>query len=107
MLNIGMKYIICYVVKAIANVYQIELYLVLNEKNHSDTRGTFILHGSEAESLKNHPYISWVELDPTEYPDEYPQPSLYGQRFESQVKVYRDLVNGQVTTSISNFCRIK
>ena len=66
-----------------------------DEKNHSDTRGTFILHGSEAESLKNHPYISWVELDPTEYPDEYPQPSLYGQRFESQVKVYRDLVNGQ------------
>lgn len=62
-----------------------------DDKKHSPTRGTFELHGTEANNLKNHPHIAWVELDPTEYPDQYPQPELYAQRFTSDVKIYRDL----------------
>jgi len=61
-----------------------------DEKKHSPTRGTFILHGSEAEALKNHPNIAWVELDPTEYPEEYPEPSHCIKRWGGNVKVYRD-----------------
>ena len=62
-----------------------------DEKEHSPTRGTFILHGSEADSLKNHPHVKWVELDPSEYPEEYPKPGHYIKRFNKNVKVYRDL----------------
>jgi hypothetical protein len=62
-----------------------------DEKDHSPTRGTFILHSNEAEDLKNHPNVSWVELDPTEYPEEYPKPSHYIKRWGKNVKVYRDL----------------
>ena len=70
-----------------------------DEKEHSPTRGTFILHGNEAESLKNHPHISWVELDPSSYPDEYPKPSHYIKRWDKNVKVYRDLdANAPVST---------
>jgi hypothetical protein len=65
-----------------------------DEKCHSKTRGTFELHGTEADSLKNHPHIAWVELDPTEYPDKYPQPELYAQRFPEDIKIYRDLTGG-------------
>ena len=62
-----------------------------DEKDHSPTRGTFILHGNEVDTLKNHPNIAWVELDPTEYPEEYPKPSPYIKRWGKEVKVYRDL----------------
>jgi hypothetical protein len=70
-----------------------------DEKDHSPTRGTFILNENEAESLKNHPHISWVELDPTEYPEEYPKPSPYIKRWGKQVKVYRDLGSSVPVTS--------
>ena len=53
-----------------------------DEKDHSPTRGTFILHGNEVDTLKNHPNIACVELDPTEYPDEYPKPSHYIKRWD-------------------------
>lgn len=62
-----------------------------DEKDHSPTRGTFILHGNEAESLKSHLHVKWVELDPSEYPEEYPKPSHYVKRWGGEVKVYRDL----------------
>jgi hypothetical protein len=62
-----------------------------NEMDHSPTRGTFVLHSYEAESLKNHPCIEWIELDPSEYPEEYPKPSHYIKRWGKNVKVYRDL----------------
>lgn len=62
-----------------------------NEMEHSATRGTFVLHSHEAENLKNHPYIDWIELDPSEYPEEYPKPSHYIKRWGKNVKVYRDL----------------
>jgi hypothetical protein len=70
-----------------------------DEKEHSATRGTFILHGSEANSLKNHPYVEWVELDPTENPEEYPKPSHYIKRWSKEVKVYRDLNAGNQPVS--------
>ena len=65
-----------------------------DEKEHSPTRGSFILHGVEAEELKNHPHVEWVELDPTENPDEYPKPSHYINRWDLDIKVYRDLDGG-------------
>jgi uncharacterized membrane protein len=60
-------------------------------KEHSPTRGTFLLHGNEAEVIKNHPHVEWIELDPTEYKDQYPKPGHYIKRFNKNVKVYRDL----------------
>ena len=69
-----------------------------DEKDHSPTRGPFILHENEVDTLKNHPNIAWVELDPTEYPDEYPKPSHYIKRWGKEVKVYRDLdINAPVS----------
>jgi len=62
-----------------------------DEKCHSPTRGTFILHDNEAELLKNDPRIDWVELDVTVYPEEYPKPELYIKRWNKDVKIYRDL----------------
>jgi len=60
-------------------------------KNHSQTRGTFELEDYEAEDLKNHPYIDWIELSPTDNPDAYPEPQPATKRFKRDVKVYRDL----------------
>ena len=62
-----------------------------DEKLHSPTRGTFELSEEEVEDLKNHEHIEWIELDPTEYKDEYPKPGHYIKRFNKNVKVYRDL----------------
>lgn len=72
-----------------------------DEKEHSSTRGTFILHGSEAESLKNDPRIDWVELSPRDNLDKYPTPSPATKRWKRDVKVYRSLDNilSGVTTS--------
>jgi len=71
-----------------------------DEKEHSPTRGTFILHGNEAESLKNHPHVKWVELDPSSYPEEYPKPELHIKRWNKNVKVYRDLNGGGQPVSL-------
>ena len=62
-----------------------------DEKCHSSTRGTFILHGSEADALKNDSRIDWVELDVATYPEKYPNPELYIKRWNKEVKIYRDL----------------
>ena len=56
-------------------------------KEHSPTRGTFLLHGNEAQEIANHPHVEWIELDPTEYKDEYPKPGHYIKRFNKNVKV--------------------
>lgn len=62
-----------------------------DEKDHSPTRGTFELTEEEVESLRNHPNIDWIELDPSTYPEKYPKPGHYIKRFNKNVKVYRDL----------------
>jgi hypothetical protein len=97
-----------YTIKVVDSVYWEEIHSTLcgvsscehipdrqvtcfDEKCHSPTRGTFILYSNEAESLKNDPRISWVELDISTYPEEYPKPELYIKRWDKNVKIYRDL----------------
>lgn len=62
-----------------------------DEKLHSPTRGTFLLHGTEVEKLKNDSRIDWIELSPQDNPDSYPKPSPAVYRWGKNVKVYRDL----------------
>ena len=62
-----------------------------DEKEHSPTRGTFELEDDEAEQLKNHEHIEWVELSPIDNPDSFPKPQFATKRFKRDVKVYRDL----------------
>jgi hypothetical protein len=62
-----------------------------DDKLHSPTRGTFILHGTEVELLKNDPRIDWIELSPQDNPDSYPKPEPATNRWNKQVKIYRDL----------------
>jgi hypothetical protein len=71
-----------------------------DEKLHSPTRGTFELEDAEAEELKNHEHIEWVELSPTDNPDSFPKPQPATKRFKGNVKVYRDLgVNAPPSTN--------
>lgn len=65
-----------------------------DDKLHSPTRGTFLLHKTEADRLSQDSCIDWIELDPTENPEEYPKPSHYIKRWGKEVKVYRDLNGG-------------
>ena len=65
-----------------------------DEKEHSTTRGTFSLHATEMNELKDHPYIEWIELSPSDNPDNYPKPEIATKRFKKNVKVYRDLSSG-------------
>jgi len=75
-----------------------------DEKEHSPTRGTFLLTDEEAVTLGNHPHVEWIELDPLSYPEEYPEPSLYEKRWGKSVKVYRDLgaPNNPVSTGATS-----
>lgn len=71
----------------------------LDDKLHSPTRGTFMLHKTEANALVQDSCIDWIELDPTENPDEYPKPEHYIKRWGKEVKVYRDLNGGNQPVS--------
>ncbi len=62
-----------------------------DEKEHSPTRGTFLLTEEEAQELTNHPNIKWIELSSIEYPKIYPQPVPIASRWPTDVKIYRDL----------------
>jgi len=68
-------------------------------KLHSPTRGTFLLHKTEADRLAQDSSIDWIELDPSENPDEYPKPEHYIKRWGKEVKVYRDLNGGNQPVS--------
>ena len=70
-----------------------------DDKLHSPTRGTFLLHKSEADRLAQDSCIDWIELDPSENPDEYPKPEHYVKRWGKEVKVYRDLNGGNQPVS--------
>jgi hypothetical protein len=67
-----------------------------DEKNHSSTRGTFDLTNEEAEDLKNHKKIKWVELCPICNPDAYPKPDFATKRFKKNVKFYRDVLSAGI-----------
>lgn len=71
----------------------------LDDKLHSPTRGTFLLHKTEADRLSQDSHIDWIELDPSENPDEYPKPEHYVKRWGKKVKVYRDLNGGNQPVS--------
>jgi len=60
-----------------------------DEKIHSPTRGIFELDDDEADELRNHPDISWIELSSEYYLEKYPQPITFAQRWPSDVKIYR------------------
>jgi subtilisin family serine protease len=62
-----------------------------DDKLHSPTRGTFDLTADEADDLRNHEYIKWVELCPTCNADAYPPPVHFSSRFKGEVKIYREL----------------
>ena len=62
-----------------------------DSKEHSPTRGTYLLTHEEAIGISTHPQVKWIELSPTDHPDAYPDPEPATKRFRASVKVYRDL----------------
>ena len=66
----------------------------IDDMLHSPTRGTFELTEKEAEELKKHDKVEWIELSRLHHLDQYPKPIPYAKRFKRNVKVYRDLTNG-------------
>ena len=65
-----------------------------DSKEHSPTRGTYELTDAEAAEIANHPHVKWIELSPTDNPDNYPKPQPATKRFRKNVKIYRDLNGG-------------
>ena len=60
-------------------------------KEHSPTRGTYLLTEEEAIGISTHPQVKWIELSPSDYRFSYPEPEPDTKRFRKNVKVYRDL----------------
>ena len=58
---------------------------------HSPTRGTFELTEKEAEELKKHDKVEWIELSRLHHLDKFPKPIPYAKRFKGNVKIYRDI----------------
>ena len=52
--------------------------------------------------LKDHPYIEWIELSPSDNSDNYPEPQLPQKDLRKNVKVYRDLSSGTNIPPSSN-----
>jgi hypothetical protein len=68
----------------------------VDEKAHSDTRGTYLLDDEEAAVLKDHPRVEYCHIDYQSYPGTYaPEPGQlhatpqYKKRFEKDVMNYR------------------
>tara|TARA_Y100001963_G_scaffold158809_1_gene259792 strand:+ start:69 stop:1979 length:1911 start_codon:yes stop_codon:yes gene_type:complete len=72
-----------------------------DSKEHSPTRGTYELTDAEAAEIANHPHVKWIELSPTDNPDNYPKPEPDTKRFKKSVKVYRDLTTPPPTPATS------
>ena len=66
----------------------------IDDMLHSPTRGTFELTKEEAEELKKHDNVQWIELSRADYPEEYPRAEPDTKRFKTNVKVYRALDGG-------------
>jgi len=66
-------------------------------KDHSLTRGTYLLTHEEADEISKHPQVKWIELSPSDHPHAYPEPRPVTKRFRKNVKIYRNLP----TTSFS------
>ena len=55
-----------------------------DNKEHSPTRGTYELTDAEAAEIANHPHVKWIELSPTDNPDNYPKPQPATKRFRKK-----------------------
>jgi hypothetical protein len=68
-----------------------------DEKQHSETRAVYLLTDEEAEDLKNHPDVKFVNLDTTKYPEIFKPPAkeLYNVnfRYTENSKHYRDAIS--------------
>jgi len=62
-------------------------------KEHSPTRGTYLLTEEEANEISKHPQVKWIELSPTDHPHSYPEPVPATKRFRRDVKIYRDITS--------------
>ena len=60
-------------------------------KEHSSTRGTYLLTHEEADEIAKHPQVKWIELSPSDYRHAYPDPEPATKRFRKNVKIYRNL----------------
>ena len=63
----------------------------IDDMLHSPTRGTFELTEKEAEELKKHDRVEWIELSRLHHLDKFPKPIPYAKRFKGNVKIYRDI----------------
>ena len=62
-------------------------------KEHSPTRGTYLLTHEEADEIAKHPQVKWIELSPSDYRHAYPDPEPATKRFRKDVKIYRDITS--------------
>lgn len=81
-----------------------------DHKDHSPTRGIFLLTDAEADQLQNHNDINFINIDYTSYPEIYkPNPDdivatpvAFFNRYNSTVKNYRDFENNSLLPSPPN-----
>ena len=72
-----------------------------NPKEQSPTRSNYELTEEEAAEIAKHPLIEWIELSYEDHPEAYDDPVLFEKRFPQDVKVYRDLADGNAPASSS------
>jgi len=70
-------------------------------KEHSPTRGTYLLTEEEADEISKHPQVKWIELSPSDYRNAYPEPEPATKRFRKDVKIYRDLSGSNAPPGIA------
>jgi hypothetical protein len=68
-------------------------------KEHSPTRGTYLLTEEEAIGISTHPQVKWIELSPSDYRYSYPEPEPDTKRFNKDVKIYRNLTTSSFSIS--------
>ena len=72
---------------------------VEDEKEHSATRGSYLLTDEEATALKEDPRVKFINIDYSKYPETYKAPpdELYASspknfnRYKNDVKVYKEM----------------
>lgn len=78
---------------------------LVDYKEHSPTRSTYILSDEEAQELRNRPEIKFVNIDYTTYIDEYKVPAddlRYDFRYSANVKCYRNFYSPNILPATPN-----
>lgn len=78
---------------------------LVDYKEHSPTRSTYILSDEEAQELRNRPEIKFVNIDYTTYIDEYKVPAddlRYDFRYSADVKCYRNFYSPNILPATPN-----